>query len=195
MDMPIVSQVYVVKGSKKEDLEDFVVVTDVDEDKGVVVFVNPFRDEFKLKVGAFNKKYVKGSKDDYDVFESVDSSIVGYLTINETCYPVVSLGNDSAVCLDEEGKKFTVPCDCLDINESGEMNESSLSVVSKGVDSKGYLLVINGKEYHYTSDNFSPKELEDKYVGIAKHSIGRALSWIKKNAKAKETYRKEKSEE
>lgn len=118
------------------------------------------------------------------------------VTINETVYSVVSEGNTKVLCLSETGEKFAIEKSDLRFSllESGELNEASasISVVNKGVDKDGLLLVVNGANYHYTSKDYTPKQLEDKFVGIAKHSVGKAYAWIKKNAQSKESYKKEK---
>lgn len=94
------------------------------------------------------------------------------------------------------GEKFAIDKSDLRFSllESGELNEASasISVVNKGVDKDGLLLVVNGANYHYTSKDYTPKQLEDKFVGIAKHSVGKAYIWVKKNAQSKESYKKEK---
>ena len=189
---PVVSQVYVSKKSK-DNYEDYVMVTSVDGD--TVTYINPFRDEVSTTVEMFNKKYKKGSKEDFAVFEDGDNmDMIGkVITINESCYPVVSEGSVRIVCMDEDGDKFSIDKKDLmsSLYESEDLFEAaSISVVNKGVDKDGLLLVVNGKDYHYTSDSYTPKQLEDKFVGIAKHSVGKAYTWIKGNAKAKESYKK-----
>lgn len=104
MGMPIVSQVYVKKGSKREDYEDFVIVNEVDN--GKVSFSNPFNDWFELSVESFNKKYVKGNRTDYDMFE--EGQDIQLVEVNGKEYPVLSQGKDAYICLDDEGNKFKV---------------------------------------------------------------------------------------
>lgn len=61
-----------------------------------------------------------------------------------------------------------------------EMNEE-LKVDNPRVDGNYFKVTINGKEYSYESSQFSPQELLDKFNAIGKHSIGRAVQWVRKN--------------
>ena len=188
---PVRTAVYVKKGGNG-DYEDYVMVSAVKGD--TVEFFNPFRDSFTMTVKEFNKKYKKGTEEDFTVFEEVNC--VKCIRINESVYPVVSEGGTKYLCVSENGDRFAIDKSevLFSLTESGELNEASaqLSVVNKGVDKDGLLLVVNGKDYHYTSSELTPKQLEDKYVSIAKHSVGTAYAWIKKNSKAKESYKKAK---
>ena len=44
------------------------------------------------------------------------------------------------------------------------------------------MLKINGRPYFYDPKDLEIADFEAKFVGIAKHSVGRALQWIKSNA-------------
>lgn len=77
-----------------------------------------------------------------------------------------------------------------------DLMEAELDVVLKGVKGGKLMVEINGKSYGYTSkdDILTPEELEEKVAGIMKHSKGRALAWLRKNAETKDSYRKKKEQ-
>jgi len=45
-----------------------------------------------------------------------------------------------------------------------------------------FKLEINGKPYYYRPKELSMEEFENKFLGLAKHSVGRALQWVKANS-------------
>lgn len=96
------------------------------------------------------------------------------ITINEEIYVVESQGSHRAVLVEESGEKFTLPIEDLD--------EAGITVIVKSYNKNGLVLTINGKDYTYTSEQYTPQELKKKFEGIAKHSQGKALAWVKKNA-------------
>lgn len=76
--------------------------------------------------------------------------------------------------------------------------DEELSMKSKATNGKAFTVEINGKKYSYfptEESGLTAKELGEKYKKIAQHSLGRALSWLKKNAITTDTYRKPKNEE
>lgn len=74
--------------------------------------------------------------------------------------------------------------------------EEDLNVEKTAVNGKMVTLVINGKKYSYEPNNgMTAKEFAAKYQAMAKHSVGRALAWVKKNAITKDSYRTKKDSE
>ena len=62
------------------------------------------------------------------------------------------------------------------------LNEE-LEVKVVGTKDNVFYLVVNGKKYGYEGVGYSAVGLNDKFKSIAKHSVGRALAWLKKNSK------------
>ena len=52
-------------------------------------------------------------------------------------------------------------------------------------------MTINGKGYYYLSDKLDADELKAKVLSISKYSVGRALAWLKQNAKANQVKEEE----
>lgn len=65
----------------------------------------------------------------------------------------------------------------------GATKEKKSLETEDSIENNKFTLVINGKKYQYESDDYTAKELRDKYQGIAKHNKGRAIAWLKKNCK------------
>ncbi len=49
-------------------------------------------------------------------------------------------------------------------------------------------ICINGTRYVYQSYSYSGYVLKSKFEGMAKHSPGRAIQWIKENARVTAKY-------
>ena len=84
--------------------------------------------------------------------------------------------------------------------ETMVLNEDSkdLDVEKRATNGKSFTIKINGKKYSYfptEESGLTAKELGQKFEGIAKHNKGRALSWLKKNATTKDSYKKDKEKE
>jgi len=77
--------------------------------------------------------------------------------------------------------------------DSDDMDEN-LDIKKKSTNGKAFTVEINGKKYSYyptEESGLTAKELGEKYTAIAKHNLGRALVWLKKNATTPDSYRKQ----
>jgi hypothetical protein len=80
----------------------------------------------------------------------------------------------------------------LDLFESVTNETADLVVNKTAVNGKMVTVHINGKKYSYEPTNgMTAKELAAKYDSIAKHYVGKALVWLKKNAVTKDSHKKE----
>lgn len=67
--------------------------------------------------------------------------------------------------------------------------ELNMHIVLTNQDNSDYLVLsINNRIYAYKSTEFNNDELCRKFKGIYKHSHGKALGWLKKNAYVVKSY-------
>jgi hypothetical protein len=65
-----------------------------------------------------------------------------------------------------------------------DLLDEDLNITDPKVDDDGgFSISINGNTYKYKSDSLTSQDLLRKFNGIAKHSKGRALQWLKRNSK------------
>lgn len=108
---------------------------------------------------------------------------------------------------DDEGKRYTssiqdfqnkmVPStdeeDYEIFEDCDDKVDEALVATPTAVNGKSLTIHINGKKYSYfptEESGLTAKELKAKFDALAKHNIGRALAWVKKNATTKDSYKK-----